>query len=176
MSSINDYIPFILGGLIVIVLLLFILVIVLFKSIGRLETRYRKFMRGVNNKNLEELITSELENIEKANKNSEEALEKCHKLSVKMKDCVQKVAMMRYKAFEDVGSDLSFSIAILDDNNDGVILTGIYGRQESTTYAKPVDKGISRYDLSEEEICVLNEAVNKDIEVKRKKKAKREQD
>ena len=78
-----------------------------------------------------------------------------------MKDCVQKVAIMRYKAFEDVGSDLSFSVAILDDNNDGIILTGIYGRNESTTYAKPIDKGISRYDLSEEEICVLNEAINK---------------
>ena len=46
-------------------------------------------------------------------------------------------------------------------NNDGIILTGIYGRNESTAYAKPIDKGISRYDLSEEEICVLNEAINK---------------
>ena len=72
--------------------------------------------------------------------------------------CVQKVAIMRYKAFENVGSDLSFSIAILDGNNDGVLLTGIYGREESVTYAKPVDKGISRYDLSEEEKQVLNEA------------------
>ena len=68
-----------------------------------------------------------------------------------MKKCVQKVSIIRYKAFEDVGSDLSFSIALLDENNDGIILTGIYGRNESTTYAKPIDKGISRYDLSEEE-------------------------
>jgi hypothetical protein len=52
---------------------------------------------------------------------------------------------------------------MLDDKNDGVILTGIYGRQESTTYAKPIDKGISRYDLSEEELYVLNEASNKEF-------------
>ena len=59
---------------------------------------------------------------------------------------------MRYKAFEDVGSDLSFSVAILDSYNDGIILTGIYSRHDSVTYAKPVDKGISRYELSEEEV------------------------
>ena len=70
---------------------------------------------------------------------------------------------MRYQAFEDVGSDLSFSIAILDGNNDGIMLTGIYGRQESTTYAKPIDKGISRYDLSEEEIAVINEALIRNL-------------
>ena len=74
---------------------------------------------------------------------------------------MQKVAIVRYKAFEDVGSDLSFSIAILDGEDNGIILTGIYGRQESTTYAKPIDRGISRYDLSEEEITVLNNAINK---------------
>ena len=56
---------------------------------------------------------------------------------------------------------MSFSIAILDSYNDGVIITGIYSRQDSITYAKPVDKGISRYELSEEETYVLNDAINK---------------
>ena len=56
---------------------------------------------------------------------------------------------------------MSFSIAILDSYNDGVLITGIYSRHDSTTYAKPVDKGISRYELSEEEAYVLNEAINK---------------
>ena len=120
-------------------------------------------MRGTSSKNLEELIISQLDNIEESNKKSNEALERCEEIRNNMKECVQKVAIMRYKAFEDVGSDLSFSVAILDENNDGILLTGIYGRQESTTYAKPIDKGISRYDLSEEEKHVLNEAVNKKI-------------
>lgn len=162
-NSLNDYMIYILGGMAIIILLLFILVLVLMKSVSKLEKRFRRLMRGTNNKNLEELILSELDKIEEANDNSQEALGKCEKLREQMKDCVQKVAIMRYKAFEDVGSDLSFSVAILDENNDGVMITGIYARQESTTYAKPIDKGISRYDLSEEEIYVLNEAVNKEI-------------
>jgi hypothetical protein len=160
-NSFNEYIPYIVVGMSLIILLLFILVIVLFKSVNRLENRYRKLMRGTSGKNLEELLLSELDSIEKANKNSQEALDRCAEMREKVKECVQRVAIMRYKAFEDVGSDLSFSVAILDENNDGVMLTGIYGRQESTTYAKPIDKGISRYDLSEEEIYVLNEATNK---------------
>ncbi len=163
-NSLNEYIPYILGGMAIIILLLFILVIILFKSINKLENRYRKLMRGTSSKNLEELIISQLDNIEQSNQKSEEALARCEEIRNNMRECIQKVAIMRYKAFEDVGSDLSFSIAILDENNDGIMLTGIYGRQESTTYAKPIDKGISRYDLSEEEIYVLNEAVNKKID------------
>ena len=81
-------------------------------------------------------------------------------LSNQVNHCIQKVGVVRFKAFEDIGSDLSFSVAILDSFNDGVIITGIYSRHDSTTYAKPIDKGISRYDLSEEEIHVLNEAIN----------------
>ena len=84
----------------------------------------------------------------------------CEDLKDEVKGCVQKVGIMRYKAFEDVGSDLSFSIAMLDAHNDGIVLTGLYGRHDSTTYAKPIDKGISRYELSEEEAHVLKEAMN----------------
>jgi len=149
-------------GMVIIIILLFIMVIVLFKAVGRVENRYKKLMRGTSNSNLEEMLLDRLNSIEDAKQNSEKALKECERLEIKIKDCIQKVAIMRYKAFENVGSDLSFSIAMLDDKNDGVILTGIYGRQESTTYAKPIDKGISRYDLSEEELYVLNEASNKE--------------
>jgi len=161
-DTINELIPYLMVGMIIIIILLFIMVIVLFKAVGRVENRYKKLMRGTSNNNLEEMLLQRLNSIEDAKETSEKALKECEKLEIKMKDCIQKVAIMRYKAFENVGSDLSFSIAMLDDKNDGVILTGIYGRQESTTYAKPIDKGISRYDLSEEELYVLNEASNKE--------------
>lgn len=166
-SSVNEFIPYIMIGMAVIIILLFIMIIVLFKAVGRVESRYRKLMKGTNNKNLEEVLLERLDSIEDAKEISKKVLSECEKLEIKMKECIQKVAIMRYKAFENVGSDLSFSIAMLDDNNDGVILTGIYGRQESTTYAKPIDKGISRYDLSEEELYVLNEASNKNSNVEK---------
>lgn len=159
-ERINQYSVFITIGLALITFLLFIMTIILLTSVSKLKKRYRKMMRGVNNRNLEEVINLNLDNVEKAMNNSEEAINQCKKLAEDMKGCVNKVAIMRYKAFENVGSDLSFSIAILDSYNDGVIITGIYSRQDSTTYAKPIDKGISRYDLSEEELHVLNQAIN----------------
>jgi len=159
-NIINEYSVFIIMGLSVITLLLFIISIILFSSVKKLEKKYRKMMRGVNNKNLEKALNDNLDNIEKALNRSEEAINECKSISNELKGCVNKVAIMRYKAFEDVGSDLSFSIAILDSYNDGVIITGIYSRHDSTTYAKPIDKGISRYELSEEELHVLNEAIN----------------
>ena len=161
-NTINELMPYLIIGMSIIIILLFIMVIVLFKAVGKVETRYRRLMKGTSNNNLEEILLEKLSSIEEAKEVSEKALKECERLEIKMKDCIQKVAIMRYKAFENVGSDLSFSIAMLDDKNDGIILTGIYGRQESTTYAKPIDKGISRYDLSEEELCVLNEASNKE--------------
>ena len=162
LNTVNSFMPYIILSMAVIILLLFIMVMILFKSLGRLENKYRKLMRGTSNKNLEEMLLEKIDSMEEVKEVSQKAISECERLE----ESIQKVAIMRYKAFEDVGSDLSFSIAMLDDKNDGIILTGIYGRQESTTYAKPIDKGISRYDLSEEELYVLNEAVNKDEEKK----------
>lgn len=168
-GKINELSPYILSMLVIIILLLFIIVIVLIKDINKLESKYRRLMKGTSSKNLEEMLVEKIDSIEDNKKIAEDALEECKKLDKKIQQCIQKVSIVRYKAFENVGSDLSFSIALLDNKNDGIILTGIYGRQDSTTYAKPVDKGISRYDLSEEELYVLNEACNK-YEVNKKKK------
>jgi Na+-transporting methylmalonyl-CoA/oxaloacetate decarboxylase gamma subunit len=157
----KEFQPYIIMGLLIVVFILLIVVIVMLRSISNLESRYRKFMRGVNNKNLEELIVGYLDKIDDVKANSEKLAESYKELDNRIKGCTQKTSIVRYRAFDDVGSDLSFSIALLDDNNNGVVLTGIYGRNESTTYAKPIDKGISRYDLSEEEQQVLKEAMNK---------------
>ena len=160
-SNIQLFSTYIMIGLSVIVIILFIIVLVQGKAINNIESRYKKMMRGTSTQNLEELIINNLDSINESEEKSKECLKEIEELKKKTKSCVQKIAITRYKAFEDIGSDLSFSIAMLDENNDGLILTGIFGRNESTTYAKPVDKGISRYDLSEEELDVLNEAINK---------------
>ncbi|MGL4731349.1 MAG: DUF4446 family protein [Clostridium sp.] len=161
LNIINQYSTYITIALLGIILIFFIVLIVTLSSLNRLEKKYRKLMRGSNNKNLEELLTNYLDTIDEIKANNDEIKEICESTKNLTEQCIQKVSIVRYKAFEDVGSDLSYSIAFLDANNDGVLLTSIYGRNESTTYAKPIDKGISRYDLSEEEERVLHEAINK---------------
>jgi len=157
-SEWQSYITIVLAVLVVV---LFIICIVLLKAVGKSEDKYRKFMRGANNKNIEELIISYFDKIDEAKTTTEATKEKCNSIEKKVQSCLQKTSILRYRAFENVGSDLSFSISMLDNNNDGFILTGIYGRNDSTTYAKPIEKGLSRYDLSAEEKEVLEKSMNK---------------
>ena len=160
-GMINQNAAFIIIGIAAVAILELILIIILFTKLSGIKNKFKKMMRGTNNKNLEGMLEEYLQKVEKIELNSTDAVSKFNKLDENLKNCIQKVGVVRYKAFEDVGSDLSFSIALLDEKNDGVMLTGIYGRMESTTYAKPIDKGISRYDLSEEELQALSEAMNK---------------
>ena len=161
MGIISSFQGYITIGFFIFILILFIILMITLKSLSNLENKYRKFMRGVDNKNLEDLIIGYLDKIDESREETEHMKELYEKLDLRLKSCVQKVSIVRYRAFEDVGSDLSFSISLLDENNDGVIITGIYGRNESTTYAKPIDRGISRYDLSQEEKHVLQDCVDR---------------
>ena len=81
------------------------------------------------------------------------------RLAERLSAAVQKVALLRYDAFEDVGGRLSFSCALLDDQGNGVVVTSINGRQDTRVYAKPVRGGTSEYNLSEEEEEVIRDAV-----------------
>lgn len=147
--------------LIVVVLLLLIIVIANIKAIGKLEAKYRKLTRGVDNSNLEEVINSYMNKIDDVKTETDNMKNEYSSINQRIDRCIQNISITRYKAFEDVGSDLSFSLALLDSNKDGVIITSIYGRNESTIYAKPIEKGISRYDLSEEEKMTLENTLNK---------------
>ncbi|EJO5348123.1 DUF4446 family protein [Clostridium botulinum] len=157
---ININSAFIILGLSSVMILLFIILIINMVSLKKLKEKYKKFMRGTNNKNIEELINNYLDKVDKAKEETEYVKEIYSTLDKRVKSCIQKVAIVRYRAFDDVGSDLSYSIAFLDNDNSGVILTSIFGRNESTTYAKPIDKGISRYDLSDEEKQALENCIN----------------
>ena len=148
-------------GVSLIVIIFLVILIVQHRSIRKLKKQYRKMMRGVNNRNLEELVADYLDKVEFIDGKFQSLKDELNNQDNRIKGCIQKTSIIRYRAFEDVGSDLSFSIALLDRQNDGIMLTGIYGRSESTTYAKPIDKGISRYELSEEEKKVLKDAISK---------------
>jgi hypothetical protein len=72
---------------------------------------------------------------------------------------LQRIGLVRYDAFEDVGGRLSFSCAMLNDEGDGVVVTSINGRQDTRVYAKPVYRGESVHNLSDEEAAAIREAM-----------------
>lgn len=141
-------------------LFLLILIIVLISWNRKLEKRYRKLTRGANSKNIETIIHNYYEKIDESKGQLEDLKKSILENSKTCKKAITKVEIMRYKAFEDVGGDLSFSIALLDGEDNGIVITSIYSRAESNVYAKPIEKGISKYDLSKEENEVLEKAIN----------------
>ena len=80
------------------------------------------------------------------------------KLQKESKIFLQKVGIIRYNPFSEVGGDQSFSIALLDKNNDGLVITSLYSREKNRVYAKPVKNGKSEYVLSSAEKKALNKA------------------
>ena len=103
----------------------------------------------------DELLTKTLTEVRAAKTEMQALEENQQAMREQMKGCVQKVKLMRYNAFADTGSDLSYSLSLLDENNNGVVLSSIYGREDNRTYAKPIENGKSTYNLSEEEKKVL---------------------
>lgn len=73
---------------------------------------------------------------------------------------IQKVALVRFNPFSELGGDHSFSLALLDAKNTGILLTGLHTRERTRVYVKRVEAGKSRQDLSKEEKEVLSKAVS----------------
>jgi hypothetical protein len=135
-------------------------------KIKKLKSRYNKFMNGLSDKNIEELLDYYINQVNNvASKNREIELH-INGLERNLLNCLQKVGVVRFNAFDNVGSDLSFSVALLDSNDNGLVLSGIYARDSSSTYAKPVVNGKSRYPLSAEEIKAIDIARKSFNEIK----------
>ncbi|KXL54137.1 hypothetical protein CLNEO_02350 [Anaerotignum neopropionicum] len=160
MELLQDYIIYILLGLGIAVLVLFILCIVLFVKLGKQKKKYDFFMGA--NRRPSHNLESKLEKYYKSTKGIEEKyqqlLDMVTDLDKTMKSNIQKVGLVRYNPFEEMGGNLCFALALLDGEDNGIVLNGIHSRTGSFTYAKPIQMGVSIYMLSEEEIKAVQMA------------------
>ncbi len=107
-------------------------------------------------KNLKEIL-ARFGNLEK---NFEELSEELKKLKEDSKFSIQKIGTVRFNPFSEIGGDQSFSIALLDGNNNGSVITSLYSREGNRVYAKPIVNGKSQYFLSKEEKEAIEKAIN----------------
>ncbi len=157
---------YILFGIIIILLLAFL--VLLGKVIG-LNKRYKKFMVKLGEgKDIQEDLENYMYRVERVEKQNADILNQINGLDKDLEGCIQKVGILRYSAFQDTGSDLSFTLALLDEHDNGVVFNGIYSREMSNIYAKPIENGKSKYTLSEEE----QEAIKRAIESDKKRRLK----
>jgi len=158
-AYISSNLPIIISILILFFIILFFFSLALMISNRKLKKRYDLMMRDADKGSLEDMIRSYQRKVDTTYVDTKLAVEEIKLLSNQINHCIQKVGVIRYKAFEDIGSDLSYSVAMLDNKNDGVVITSIFGRNMSTSYAKPISKGVSKYALSEEETYAINKAL-----------------
>lgn len=161
MSMISEYTSFILIGVSAFSIILLIIVIILSVKLNKLSKKYDYFMGGKKEKPIETLLIDYIEKVMQVEKDNEKIIEECNLIKKNMKSCIQKAGIVRYNAFGDMGGDLCYAIALLDDYDDGVVLNGIHNREGSYTYAKPIENGKSSYVLSAEETQALQMAVLK---------------
>lgn len=161
LTFVNEYIFEIIltGSIIVFLIVLMIIMISNSVKIKKLSKKYDEFMSGADYGNIEDLIKkciSETGDIKEKYRDTEL---KINNLQRDIIQCIQKIGVVRYNAFDNVGSDLSYCVALLDNNNNGIVLSGIYSRDNSMNYAKPIVDGKSKYALSAEEIQAVNVAI-----------------
>jgi len=118
---------------------------------------FRKFLKNqkASNKDLAQL-QKEIEQLKLNYQSLKEELSS-HKKELNLS--LQKVGLVRYNPFNDVGGDQSFSLAVLNKEATGFVITSLYGRETGRVYAKPVKKGKSFYQLSEEEKQAIKKAI-----------------
>lgn len=154
----TDTFMLIIFGIMIFLLIGFVIILVRFSS---LHKKYNNFMKKLGNSDsLEEDLKKYMSRVDEVEKQNFKTSKQVKKLDTDLKKCIQKVGIVRYSAFRDTGSDLSFTLALLDEKNDGVVLNGIYSREMSNIYAKPVIEGKSTYTLSEEETQAIEKAMN----------------
>ena len=124
-----------------------------------IKKKYNEFTRGIKGVNVEELLVKTADELHDIHIDMNIMEQKIESINTKLSFAVQNVGIVRYNAFGDMGSDLSFSIALLDNFNNGFVVTSIYGREHSTCYAKPIKFGKSVYPLSVEEMQAIDRAM-----------------
>ena len=153
----SDYIMI---GLCGVLLILFILTIVNIVQMKKLKKNYRIFMSGKDAKTLEDTLIQRLNQVDSLLESNEENDSNIKVLSKNMQRTYQKMGLIKYDAFHEMGGKLSFSLAMLDMRNNGFIINAMHTREGCYTYIKEIIDGNSVIVLSEEEQEALKRAMD----------------
>ena len=158
----NNIIDFIKNNFYIIILLVVVFLawnVFLQVRLERTRKRIKMFFKGRKTQDLEGVIAEQLKRTKKTEADVKKLFEWNEKLQGICDISIQKVGVVRFNPFKDTGGDQSFAIALLDKNNNGVVISSLYSREGTRIYTKPIEKGDSSYHLSEEEKEAIQKAI-----------------
>ena len=153
---------FLFAGIGIIIFIMLVFMIMMKMDLSAMQRRYKRMMVGSEGEDIETMLTRNTNEIVRFAEDQKILSEDIQHIKNILEHAITRVSIIRFNAFEDTGSDLSYCVALLDDNNSGVIISAINGREESRSYAKPIINGKpSQYKLTQEEEKVLKDAMSK---------------
>lgn len=154
-------IGYILVGIVALLLILLILLIVLLVKYSKIKKRYDKFMKGKNAASLEDDMHGVFEDMKLLKSNTDKNKKDIRILYKNMEKTFQKLGIVKYDAFNQMGGQLSFSLALLDENNDGFIINSVHSSEGCYSYTKEIKDGTSPISLGAEEEKALDIAMGR---------------
>lgn len=148
-------------ALAVVTVALFITTIVLLVKISGLNKKYMAFMNGSEGRDLESTILTRFKEIDALKSETSYISKKLNSACDTLLTAYQKVGIVKYDAFKEMGGKLSFSLCLLDDKDNGFVMTSMHTREGCYTYIKEIIRGEAYVILASEERRALDEAKSK---------------
>ena len=145
-------------GLLAVDLILIILFLLLFVQHSKMKKRYQTFLQGESGNNLEKSILKKFSEIDRLSRENEVLMADVKKNHEDIQMAFQKVGLVKYDAFHEMGGRLSFSLCLLDNEDNGFLIIAMHTREGCYTYSKEIIKGESYVVLAEEEKHALEQA------------------
>ena len=138
---------------------LIVAAVISIRRLYRLEDKYNKFMKGNNGKALEDVIENRFEQVDKLLAENKKKTKEILDIMENLKIAVQKVGIVKYDAFNEMGGKLSFALVMLDKENTGFVINAMHSREGCYTYIKEIIRGESYIPLGTEEKEALKKAM-----------------
>jgi hypothetical protein len=126
-----------------------------------LEIRLKKLFRGRKAQDLQNVLADIQNELDFAAKKGQEIDSVLKAIEPRLKKSVQHIGILRFNPYSDAGGDQSFALALMDENKNGFVISSLYSRESNRIFAKPIEAGQSRYQLSREEKEAIEKAVQK---------------
>ena len=143
----------------VLLIAIIVLLIVQMVKYSKLKKKYEKFMKGKDAKSLEQDIIALFEDNKFIKNENEKNRKDIREILRRMEYCYQKIGLVKYDAFQQMGGKLSFCLCLLDNKNSGFILNSVHSSDGCYSYTKEIKKGESELSLGEEEKKALDMAM-----------------
>lgn len=148
MENINPLIIFIVSATLIWLAILTVFIVKIFRH-------YQNLIKGVNEGNLEKILRKILADQDLKEKQILDINNKIRILEQEGLKHIQRIGFIRFNPFNETGGDNSFTLCLLDGNSNGILLTGLHTREKTRMYAKKIENGKSKHELSKEELKAI---------------------